>query len=601
MSTIRHNVLFKDLCEDLDEHLQKIGSRFTVYDLAGVSTELDRSIDASELSVQEFAIKAQLSSFLKKFEDVENKQAEKAAQAKFLACNVQCKEWTLPEKMTLEQELLLGLFKAEVYNFFNRGPNSHILSSMASILANATTGPGSSLGANGTDFYTKLFASPLTATRESLYSTYERHFSNIPYWKHAESLRFLEFGDVEIVEGNRLSFVPKNEDTSRCICVEPALNMFYQQGVNEILRRRLRQYFGIDLSTQQECNRDLARIGSMSERFATIDLSSASDTVSLSMIRSTFPADVVGWLEYFRSPKVQLPSGEWEELHMISSMGNAFTFPLETIIFACVVSATYQARNIRLKKGYGEGCKFSPEDGVFVQTRHLPNFGVYGDDIIVETEAYRQVEILLNLLGFSVNAEKSFSRGPFRESCGGDFLKGHPVRGFYLKSLRSQASRYVAINRLNSWSALHGIALCRTIKRLIRAVRYLPVPLYENDDAGVKVPASRVPNLPKDPNYQTVIYRRWESVPQLIRIKDGALRMPRNHRCRLYNGDGLVMALLRGDIRNDSFGSRLGPARYRSKAAVCIPHWDWLPTVGGGETSPIGQSRLTNAIDVNLG
>jgi len=599
MSTIRHNVLFKDLCSDLDEHLQKIGSRYSVYDLAGVNTSLDREVFDEELTVQEFAVKAQLSAFLKKFEDGHDSQANAAALDKFLASNVQCKKWSIPANMNMEQELLLGLFKAEIYNFFNPSAHGHILGSFSRILANATTGPGASISANGTDFYTKLFASPLSATRESLYSQYEQHFNNIHFWRDAESQRRTEFGDVEIVEGNRLSFVPKNVDTSRCICIEPALNMFFQQGVKAILEKRLRQYFGISLADQQECNRDLARIGSMSERFCTLDLSSASDTVSLSMIRSTFPTDVVGWLEYFRSPKVQLPSGDWEELHMISSMGNAFTFPLETIIFACVVSAAYAMKDHRLKKGYGSSCEFDPDNGVFVQNKRLPNFGVFGDDIIVEAEHCRHTVVLLELLGFTVNADKSFIRGPFRESCGGDFFRGHPVRGFYLKTLRTQASRYVAINRLNEWSALHGIALRRTIKRLMRSTRYLPVPLYENDDAGVKVPLSMVTSRKWDRDVQSFVYKRWTSVPQKVAIKDGALKLPRGHRSRLYNGDGLLVAMLRGDVRNDSFGSRLGPARYRSKVAVA-PNWDWLPTISGGETSLVGQARLAAAIEINL-
>lgn len=604
MSNIRHIALYNDLLSDIDDYLRtKTDGRLGVIDLQALTpggswVKPQGRLAVEDLSVDEFACMQLTETFLKKFQDGHSADADAAALDKFLASNVRCKDWKALVPRTLEQDLLLGLFKQEVYRFFNRGPNGHILSSMGEVLEHSSTGPGSSLGAQGTDFYTKLFSGPLTGTSGTLYALYAHHIMNIPYWASAEDQRAEQYGEFSVVRGNRLSFVPKNVDTSRCICTEPLLNMYFQQGVKHILEKRLRQYFGIDLSNQQDCNKDLARIGSMSERFCTIDLSSASDSVSLHMIRETFPADVVGWLELFRSQEVQLPDGSWHELHMISSMGNAYTFPLETIIFSCVVSAAYSMKDIKLSKGYGTHCQWDPDDAVFVQTKRLPNFGVFGDDIIVEEKVYRQTVLLLELLGFSVNAEKSFSRGPFRESCGGDYFRGYPVRGVYLKSLKTQASRYVAINRLNEWSALHGVPLRRTIKRLMKTVRYLPIPLYENDDAGVKVPYSMVEGLRKDKDTQSILYRRWEAIPQRIKIKDGALKLPRGGRHRIYNGDGLLIAALRGDVRNDSIGSRLGPARYRSKEAIS-PNWDWLPSVAGGKT-PVGQWRLAAAIEDNL-
>lgn len=601
MSKIRHTALYHDLESDIYDFLYSKASRVPPHLLKDIVAEPDKlhlGWSVEDLSHQEYAIGALQNSILKKFQDGHDASADKHALEKFTASNEKCGDWRVKDDRSLEEDLLLGLFKQTVYRFFNKGSSGHILGSMSSILAGGATGPGSSVGSRGTDFYTKMFSGPLTGTSKALYAIFAHHVQNLPYWRTAESLRADQYGEFTMVRGNRLSFVPKNVDTSRCICTEPVLNMFFQQGVKTILEKRLRQFFGIDLATQQECNKDLARIGSMAENYCTIDLSSASDSVSLRMIRETFPADVVSWLELFRSPEVQLPNGSWMELEMISSMGNAYTFPLETIIFACVVSAAHQMKDKPLLKGYGAAVNFSAEDGAFVQTKRLPNFGVFGDDIIVLEEHHRHTVMLLNLLGFTVNAEKSFSQGPFRESCGGDYFRGHPVRGVYLKSLESQASRYVAINRLNEWSALHGIPLCKTIKRLVKSVRYLPVPLYENDDAGIKVPYSMVHGLKKDADTQSIKYRRWESVPQKIRIKDGALKLPKGAKSRIFNPDGLLTAALRGDIRLDSFGSRLGPARYRAKEAISS-HWDWLPSMGD-IASPVGWWRLTGAIETNL-
>jgi hypothetical protein len=550
----------------------------------------------SEVSPRAYAICALVRTSFKKFQDEIPPGTDDVALQKFLSANDRCKAWELRVE-TLEDELLVGLFKQQVYRFFNPGSAGGILSDISAITHAGTVGPGTSSGSKGTDFYTKMFSGPLTSTRKGLHTLYEHHIQNIPFWGTGEEARAFKFGDVEVVEGNRLSFVPKNVNTSRAICTEPLLNMFFQQGTKYILEKRLKKSFGIDLANQQLCNRDLAQLGSLFGDFCTIDLESASDSVSLRMIRELFPKDVSQWLEFIRSPRVQLPNQEWVELGMISSMGNAFTFPLETIIFACVVSAAYEAGGKPLVKGYSVSCEETKEDSVIVNTRRLPNFGVFGDDIIVSKAYYRKVVRLLDLLGFTVNAEKSFSEGPFRESCGGDYFSGHSVRGIYLKSLRSMASRYVAFNRLNYWSAKHDVKIGRTISRLYESCRYLPVPLYENDDAGLKLPLDMVKTLKKDLDCQSTVYKRWQAIPQKIAIVDGALKLPKGQKSRIYNADGLLVAMLRGDVRNGTIGSRLGPVRYRSKEAVS-PSWDWLPTVGLKD--PIGQWRLTSAIRQNL-
>jgi hypothetical protein len=605
MSYISHRSLYSDLFRDIDQHQDDLDRTTSSVDLSLLGDHPYSSYltwngkSTDHLTVDEFACMQLLQTFLKKFQDGHSTSADKAALDKFIASNIRCGEWSLDDDRSLETDLLIGLFKQEIYRFFNRGSSGHILSDLGTIFKDGTVGPGSSVGSNGTDFYTKLFSGPLTGTSKSLYAIYAHKISNIPHWSHAEIQRSDEYGEFGLVKGNRLSFVPKNVDTSRCICTEPLLNMFFQQGVKYGLERRLRQYFGIDLADQQLCNKDLARIGSMNEKYCTVDLSSASDTVSLRMIEETFPADVVDWLKLFRSPEVRLPNGEWMDLKMISSMGNAFTFPLETIIFSCVVSAAYRMKEISLRKGYGSSCKYEPETGAFSSSKRMPNFGVFGDDIIVLKECHRHTVMLLNTLGFTVNAEKSFDKGPFRESCGGDYFRGHPVRGVYIKTLKTQASRYVAINRLNAWSALHGVCLKHTVRRLLKTVRYLPVPLYENDDAGIKVPFSMVKNLRMDRDTQSIKYRRWCSKQQKIAIKDGALKLPRGQKHRIFNADGLLLAFLRGDVRNDAFGSRLGVARYHSKEAIC-PNWDWLPPVIGSVALPFGQKRLADAVIANL-
>jgi hypothetical protein len=94
-------------------------------------------------------------------------------------------------------------------------------------------------------------------------------------------------------------------------------------------------------------------------------------------------------------------------------MGNGYTFELESSIFAAIVAECMHL------KGY------VPKLG--------SNLFVFGDDIICPTDCAELAIKTLSWLGFQTNNEKSFTSGPFRESCGGDFFSGHPVRGFYLK------------------------------------------------------------------------------------------------------------------------------------------------------------------------
>lgn len=570
--SISCNALFQCLAEDLSG---KIDPRITSFELA------TRAPFNPDMTYEQFVCLALSKSIFKKFKDHSVDTAlHAAAQEKFLASNNRCKDWSLTRLHTSGDEELFGLFKQQVYNFYYSG--GALLDSSQSIVDAGKTGPGASIKAKGTDFFTKMFSSPLTGTSEGLLTMYRSGIRTSENWSEAEKLRSSVFGDIDIVPGNKLDFVPKNVDTSRTICVEPSLNMFLQLGVKELMGKRLERVFGIDLSTQQDVNRDLAQIGSVDESYVTIDLESASDSIACSMIRETFPRDFSSWLFLLRSPNTILPDGSKQELHMLSSMGNGFTFPLQTIIYSCIVAAVYAQLNIRLRRSQGV---------------NLGNFGVYGDDIIVVKEAYPRVLRLLDLLGFTVNADKSFFEGPFRESCGGDFYLGRSARGVYIKTLRSQQSRCVAINRLNEWSARTGIPLRSTVRYILKRTRFLPVPLAENDDAGIKVPFSMIEHAVKDRNVQSILYRRHEPKQRYMTITEGDIRIPKGAKKRLYNPRGLLVAFLRGDIERGKIGIRLGSARYYTKTAI-TPNWDWLPKAASKDKAK--ELRLKVAITINM-
>lgn len=210
---------------------------------------------------------------------------------------------------------------------------------------------------------------------------------------------------------NKISFVPKTARVSRPIAVEPIGNSFIQKGIEKSLKNKLRSV-GIDLSDQSR-NSELARIGSTDGSLFTLDLSSASDCVSIELVRLLFPEAWWNLFDSTRSPSY-LVDGKIHRYHKIASMGNGFCFPLETLIFSAALRACLVA-----------GSGTVPRE----VRRHI---AVYGDDIIGPVEVYDDVVELLAFLGFIPNKDKSYNAGGFRESCGADWYNGLDVRPVYL-------------------------------------------------------------------------------------------------------------------------------------------------------------------------
>jgi hypothetical protein len=542
----------------------------------------------SDLSPKEAAASSLVKSLLKKLEVENSTLQDSRALLKFLLVNHRCKNWRLDCK-TDRDHILIGELKRAVYEFWNPRPGMlPLVDDLESIIRYGKCGPGASVGGLGGDFYTKMFSSPLTSTSHFLYKSYRDYIRSFQDWHDAEVLRKACFGKVSIVEGSRFSFVPKNDEISRTICVEPTLNQFYQLGLAHILELRLESFYGISMAAQQFKNRELARLGSLSLKmpdltnFVTIDLESASDSLSLPMLRTILPRDFLILLTRLRSHKTWIPGLGWFALDMISTMGNGFTFPLQTMLFASIVLACFRVNGIQPYHPRGKG---------------FGNYGVFGDDIIVPREISDDVFRLLDLLGFVVNQSKTFVEGPFRESCGSDFFLGRNIRGVYVKSLKSPQDRYAVINQLNLFSTRTGIPLPKTVQALLETVKFCPVPRWDNDDAGIKVPLSLAPKTIHR-QYQSICYTRYEAEGQKLRIYDSGIWVPRFAKPRLYNPYGLYICFLQRSVNFYSIGVRHNPARYRRKLGVA-PYWDATPT-----THPLAGwfnwQRWDTAVYLNL-
>ena len=229
-------------------------------------------------------------------------------------------------------------------------------------------------------------------------------------------------GDDPIsVLGNEYFTVNKQATIKRPCAKEPSINGFYQLGLGREMRRRLK-YSGIDLDDGQDTHRQVACLASKSEEFCTIDLSSASDTVCRALVKLVMPLGWYNHLEDLRSPYTYVKStNHWYRLEKFSSMGNGYTFELETALFAALV--------MTCRPGLVPG----------------HDLWVYGDDIICPTESARDVLCALRFFGFTPNLSKTFISGPFRESCGGDFYNGQAVRPFHIKELPNEPQQYIAL------------------------------------------------------------------------------------------------------------------------------------------------------------
>lgn len=210
---------------------------------------------------------------------------------------------------------------------------------------------------------------------------------------------------------SRLVFVPKDSRGPRSICVEMKESQWIQQGLAAALYSFLENHpltRGKINFTDQSVNRELARVSSITRENFTLDLSEASDRVGLDLVKHLFPDPLLTALLCCRSSDVQLPDGTWLfNQSKFASMGNALCFPVEAIVFWSLTEAVRR--------------RYSARGSVYV----------YGDDIIAPVSIYEPLLQLFTEIRFKVNLEKTFVRGFFRESCGGDFYKGcdiTPVR-----------------------------------------------------------------------------------------------------------------------------------------------------------------------------
>lgn len=345
------------------------------------------------------------------------------------------------------------------------------------------------------DAIDKKMTGPIAVTRDALPllsaevmsdPAWLSHLLGGAAWPADKSLDSL----FKIVEGSRTITVPKNAKTDRTIGAEPAGNSFLQQGVGRFFRSCLKR-FGVDLD-DQGINQYLAGMARCLG-LATLDLSAASDTICLELVYLLLPIEWAILLDTLRS-KFTKVNGDWVRLEKFSSMGNAFTFELETLIFYSLSKAASIGSN--------------PD----------PIVSVYGDDIIVESKNAESVIEALEWCGFSLNREKSFVDGPFYESCGEHYFQGDPVTPVYQKEIADNLHEVVRChNRLHRWLTRNPRPWANKFKReLFKFTRdflksngciKLPrIPLDADGDDGLLVPHQLLGPFIRSRGYRCVVW-----------------------------------------------------------------------------------------------
>lgn len=337
---------------------------------------------------------------------------KEVAVSKFLLCEEACKHvnrrfrnlefdpqfngpnvWLL-NAVTRKISSILGDFSAEEF------------------VEGAGWGPGSSVSIRGTDVsgYNK-FTAERGITRK-LYSFIRPWFSQAyPLWSDHLSASRESDGlcdrRFDLIDENEVITVPKNAKTDRVIAIEPGINLWFQKSIGSMIRRRLRRN-GINLDSQRR-NQELARIGSKFSNLATVDFSAASDSISYELIRSILPPRWFSLLDSCRTGAGRLNDNviRWEKF---SSMGNGFTFELESLVFFAAAHAV---------------CEY-----VGLSTDDI---SVFGDDVIIPSRCYEAFAEFSKFLGFTVNKKKSFSSTYFRESCGAHWFDGVDCKPVFLK------------------------------------------------------------------------------------------------------------------------------------------------------------------------
>jgi hypothetical protein len=552
-----------------------------------VSSKLDEARAQGNVTVQDFRALYQFYSFVRKAPTAgDDDLCRQAGFQKLLKGEEKC----LVTNMTLESRItcnyaLFDRVKRIIGDILGSVPSNFLTSQNTEVFF----GPGSTVNDNNRSFnetadFFKLSDKLIVPEKAKYYLA--ALVSSHPNWVDALAVHYRtqqnpgesrlnferrvfrkHFVIVPNDHPSRIGFVPKNSDEHRAIGIEMNGLVPLQKVVGDLIRHRLFKRTGINLDSQER-NKHMAKLAKTFE-LATVDLANASSSISKDLVRALLPYDWWCLIDDFRSEVGLEPkSGTKVTYEMISSMGNGFTFELESLIFYALTKATCEESGV----------------GPLEIKRSV---AVYGDDLIVPARVAEQLYKNLTLFGFTANEEKSFLQGFFFESCGADYYDGIDVRPFFLKrDILSIRDLYFLLNSLlfkvveKEFSNLFGLyrylfnylhkqsqillqqrAVTGKLKQNFK-VCYGPLHFVttkygrlSTDDleAVLRVPleyAQANGGVRFDPNFQAWVYKRWVRVSVTAPLQDMPCHFVRNIRYMTFlKGQQEGKVVLRGRTR----------------------------------------------------
>lgn len=289
-----------------------------------------------------------------------------------------------------------------------------------------TTGPSNKFcWSNWSDRLERIF--PIADYGYHSYSSWARDATGGCTLVGIPAAKRREIGSTE--PSSRLVAVPKTYAGPRLIAAEPSEHMWCQQSMlsymsTRVSRSWIRAFVVFDDQSQ---NQTLCTLGSVTGSLATIDLSMASDCVTPDLVGNMFRSNPT-LLAALRASRTLCVSQQLTDkvsetlvLKKFSTMGNAYTFPVESLAFLCISLAailTDRKQDVTL-------------DSIMALDGEV---SVFGDDLIIPADSREAVCTALEMLHFKVNTSKSFWNGLFRESCGVDSFRGHNVTPIYYRT-----------------------------------------------------------------------------------------------------------------------------------------------------------------------
>lgn len=259
---------------------------------------------------------------------------------------------------------------------------------------------------------------------------YDAWFYPVPYDVVHQARNYLAL-NCKVEPTSRFKFVPKTYGKARGICIEENEVQFMQQAVRRGLTHHIEKHplYGRRITlNDQSNNQKLALESSKTKRFATIDMSDASDRVARELVSWLFQDnqdlhDVLMAL----STRLITPPRESNRRSALRTakyapMGSGLCFPVMSLVHMFLIRAMIQLSDAQYPH--------------WLSTQ----VWVYGDDIVIPSQCFRTVCDVLPKFGMKINETKSFVTSQFRESCGVHAFDGVDVTPVFCRVIPQKNS-----------------------------------------------------------------------------------------------------------------------------------------------------------------